>query len=103
MPVGDAARILLTSQRLSPELVDAFLVSAGFDAQRTSEPKTENDLNSFDEAIPDFNRVEGDFSNQSLSVSVSDWLDTHPLAKWGALAGTLGLVFLAGQAFKIMD
>lgn len=100
MPVGDAARILLTSQRLSPELVDTFLVSAGFDTQRTSQTKLEDDANSFYEAIPYFNRVEGDFSNQSLSVSVSDWLDTHPVAKWGAIAGTLGLVFLAAQAVK---
>lgn len=100
MIVGDAAKIIWMIQRLSPSLVDTLLTQLGFNTQRTSKPKTEDEINNFYQPISEFNRVEGDFSDQSLPVSISDWLDTHPVAKWGAIAGTLGLVFLAAQAAK---
>ncbi|ACK73427.1 short-chain dehydrogenase/reductase SDR [Gloeothece citriformis PCC 7424] len=100
MIVGDAAKMIWAAQRVSPALLDAVLARTGFNSQRTAKPKTEDEVNSFYQPSSEFDHVEGDFGDQSLPVSVSDWLDTHPVAKWGVVAGTLGLVFLAGLAFK---
>lgn len=50
--------------------------------------------------IAGFDRVEGDLSNQSRANSYSTWLETHPTAKWGAIAvtvlGAVGLAVMAG-------
>jgi hypothetical protein len=32
-------------------------------------------------------RTDGDFGDQTLSRSLSTWLDTHPVAKRGLIAG----------------
>ncbi|MEH2208577.1 MAG: SDR family oxidoreductase [Nostoc sp.] len=97
--VGDVAKILDVVQRVSPSLVDSLLLLVGFDLLRSSEAKSEDAPNNFYQSVPEDDRVKGDFSNLVIP-SVSDWLDKNPLLQWGAIAGTLALAFLAGQAFN---
>ena len=89
-------------ERLSPQLMDTLLLQAGagFKLQKkTSEPKSEDAPDNLFEPIAGFDRVEGDFSKQSRANSYSTWLETHPTAKWGAIAvtvlGAFGLALLA--------
>ena len=98
---GGAGRAMDLIQRLSPQLMDTLLLQfgAGFKLQKTSEPKSEDAPDNLFEPIPGFDRVEGDFSKQSRANSYSTWLETHPTAKWGAIAvtalGAFGLALLA--------
>lgn len=95
--VGDAAKMMLLTQRLSPELMDTYLVNNGFKAQKTSAPKPEDAPDNLYEPIPGFDRVKGEFTSQEQSVSYSDWLEMHPTVKWSALAGlALGAIALLG-------
>jgi NAD(P)-dependent dehydrogenase (short-subunit alcohol dehydrogenase family) len=93
--VGGAGQTMLFLQRLSPALMDALLNQIGFQLQQTKEPKSEQEPDNLFESIAD-NRVQGDFSNQARP-SVSTWLNTHPVAKWGMLAalGVMALSVLA--------
>lgn len=93
--VGDVGKVLDVLQRLSPELLDAILVLIGFQGQMTTEPKTETAPNNVFEAIPGYDKVEGDFGNLAIP-SLSDFLDKNPPLKWGAIsATTLGAAALA--------
>jgi len=98
---GGAGRAMALIQRISPQLMDTLLLQAGagFKLQQTSEPKSEDAPNNLFELITGFDRVEGDFSKQSRANSYSTWLETHPMAKWGAIAvtvlGAVGLAVLA--------
>ncbi len=85
---GGAGRAMDLIQRLSPQLMDTLLLQggAGFKLQETSEPKSEEAPDNLFEPISGFDRVEGDFSKQSRANSYSTWLETHPTAKWGAIA-----------------
>lgn len=102
--VGGAGQVMLFAQRLSPQLMDAFMLQTGFKLQKTSEPKSEDAPDNLFEPISGYDRVEGDFSDQSRAHSYSTWLETHPQAKWSAIAlsalGAFGLAMLAAQAFK---
>ncbi|MBW4690980.1 MAG: SDR family oxidoreductase [Lyngbya sp. HA4199-MV5] len=100
--VGDVGKVLDLLQRLSPALVDSFLVLAGFQGQKTNELKAADAPNNLYEPVADHDRVEGDFG--SLTVpSVTDWLDRHPGLGWGiagTAAGAAVLAMLAAQAFN---
>jgi NAD(P)-dependent dehydrogenase (short-subunit alcohol dehydrogenase family) len=98
---GGAGRAMSLIQRLSPQLMDTLLLQAGagFKLQETSEPKSEDAPDNLFEPIAGFDQVEGDFSKHSRANSYSTWLETHPTAKWGAIAvtvlGAAGLAILA--------
>jgi len=74
-------------QRLSPALVDNLLALIGFQGQRTTEVKTEQDANNLYGTTPEYDRVEGDFGNLTVP-SVTDWVDRNPLLSWGLAAST---------------
>ncbi|WP_026087760.1 hypothetical protein ACF3DV_11550 [Chlorogloeopsis fritschii PCC 9212] len=99
--VGDAGQMMLFAQRLSPRLMDAFVVQTGFKAQMTAQPKPEDAPDNLFEPISDFDRVEGDFSDRT-QASISTWLETHPKVKWGTLftLGAAALGVVATQVFK---
>lgn len=67
--VGGAGKIILLAQRISPSLVDAYMVRNGFDSQYTKEPKSENAPNNLFEPILGYDKIEGDFSSQAKSSS----------------------------------
>jgi NAD(P)-dependent dehydrogenase (short-subunit alcohol dehydrogenase family) len=85
--VGDVGKILDVLQRVSPGLVDALLVAIGFQFQKTEETKSYAPNNLY-EAMPENDRIEGDFGHLAIP-SFTDWIDREPLLKWGALAGAV--------------
>ena len=94
---GDVGRVLDVLQRLSPELVDSILAVIGFAGQRTNEPKSEDAPdNLFTPAIPEYDRVKGDFDHLVIPTFL-DWFDMNPPLKWGAVGfAALGIAALLG-------
>ncbi|MBW4498690.1 MAG: SDR family oxidoreductase [Scytonema hyalinum WJT4-NPBG1] len=94
---GDVGRVLDVLQRLSPELVDSILAVIGIPGQRTNEPKSEDAPdNLFAPAIPEYDRVKGDFDHLVIPTFL-DWFDMNPPVKWGAVAfAALGVAALLG-------
>jgi NAD(P)-dependent dehydrogenase (short-subunit alcohol dehydrogenase family) len=93
--VGDIGRILDVLQRLSPGLVDAFLLLTGFTLQRTNEPKSEDDPNNLYVPVPEHDRTLGDFTHLTIP-SVTDGIARHPILNSG-FAGASALALLATQ------
>lgn len=92
--VGDVGKVLDVLQRFSPALVDAFLVLAGFQGQKTNELKSADAPNNLYEPVAEHDRVEGDFGNLEVP-SLTDWLDRHPALGWGVAGTAAGAAFLA--------
>jgi NAD(P)-dependent dehydrogenase (short-subunit alcohol dehydrogenase family) len=90
---GGAAKPMILGQRLSPRLMDAIMLHGGFESQMTDEPKPENAPDALFGPVEDEDRAEAEFGGQTLSRSLVTWLDTHPVAKRGLVAGAaLGIV-----------
>ena len=90
---GGAGKGMILGQRLSPHFMDALMLFGGFGSQMTDEPKPEGGPDGLFGPMEDQNRAEGDFGDETLSSSLSTWLDTHPVVKQGIVAGaTLGVV-----------
>jgi hypothetical protein len=93
---GGAAKAMILNQRLSPRLMDAFLLRTGFDSQKTDEPKPEGGPDNLFGPIEGQDRTEGDFGDRAHPRSYYNWLETHPAARRGLLAGlALGAAALA--------
>ena len=84
---GGAAKPMILGQRLSPRLMDAIMLRGGFESQMTDEPKPENAPDALFGPVEDEDRAEAEFGGQTLSRSLVTWLDTHPVAKRGLVAG----------------
>jgi NAD(P)-dependent dehydrogenase (short-subunit alcohol dehydrogenase family) len=100
--VGDVGKVLDVLQRLSPALVDAFLVLAGFQGQKTNELKSADAPNNLYEPVAENDRVEGDFGNLTIP-SVTDWFDRHPALGWGVAGTAVGAAFLAMLATQAFN
>ena len=72
---GGAAKALLTTQRLSPRLLDALLVRIGFRTQQSDQPDTVGD--NLDTALSGWGRTEGSFGRGAWSRSAYNWLETR--------------------------
>jgi NAD(P)-dependent dehydrogenase (short-subunit alcohol dehydrogenase family) len=91
---GGAGKGMILTQRLSPRLMDVLMLRGGFDSQRTDIPKPEDAPDGLFGPIEGYDTAEGDFGRESLSRSLTTWLDTHPAARRGVVAGAA----LAGLA-----
>ncbi|WP_026732565.1 SDR family oxidoreductase [Fischerella sp. PCC 9605] len=67
--VGDAGKMILAAQRISPSLVDAYMVRKAFSGQRTNEPKSETSPDNLYEPIQGYDTIEGDFSDKARTWS----------------------------------
>ena len=83
---GGAGKGLILGQRLSPRLMDALMLLGGFGSQQTDEPKPEDAPAALFAPVEGKDRAEADFGGQTLSRSLTTWLDTHPAAKRGLVA-----------------
>jgi NAD(P)-dependent dehydrogenase (short-subunit alcohol dehydrogenase family) len=92
--VGAAARALITSQQISPQTVDAFMETFGFEVHYTDEPKSADDSNNLFEPVEGQGTVEGTFSEQAiLARSYDARSGLPPAARWIAEANTaLGIL-----------
>ena len=84
---GGAGKCMVLGQRLSPRLMDALMLIGGFGTQQTDEPKPEDAPDALFAPVEGQDRTEADFGGQTLSRSLATWLDTHPAAKRGLVAG----------------
>jgi len=89
---GGAAQALIVNQRFSPRLLDAVLATwAGFDPQKTDEPRSEDDPDNLYTPIRGHDTAKDGF--RALSRSLYNWLEMHPTVRRGAAVGTaLGLL-----------
>ncbi len=83
---GGAGKGLILGQRLSPHLMDALMLLGGFESQKTDEPKPEDAPDGLFAPVEGQDRAEADFEGQTLSRSLTTWLDTHPAAKRSLIA-----------------
>lgn len=101
---GAAGHVLTIGQRLSPVLMDALLLGAGFTTQMTNEPKPASAPNNLFTPIPGyFDKVAGDFSAEALATSLFTQLKlTWPaqLLRSGARSA-LGVVGLVGNLARL--
>src|SRR5205823_2795005 len=63
--VGGAGKQIIQTQRLAPGLLDAALARFGFRLQQTDEPELPDDPNNLYGPLPEYDRVEGDFSDRA--------------------------------------
>ena len=85
---GGVGRQLLSMQKLSPRLMDALALRAGFRLQQTKEPKSADAPNNLFEPVQGDDRVEGDFGRMAFRRSLYNWAETHPKTRRAALLGT---------------
>lgn len=99
--VGGAGKAGIVTQRISPRLMDAFLLRTAFTLQRTGDPKSEDAPHNLFEPIEGYDRVAGDFGGEAQSWSVYTWLATHPMMRRVLRSTALGAIgLLAARAFK---
>lgn len=84
--VGGSGQVMLSGQRLSPRLMDAMLKRTAFSAQRTDEPRSQEAPNNLYGPMPEYDRVEGDFSRQAALMKPSTLLQDGVGGALGAMA-----------------
>jgi hypothetical protein len=84
---GGAARMRILLQKLSPKLMDAMALLVGFKMQKTDDPEPADAPNNLFAPVPGDERTEGDVTARSHPTSLYNWLETHPGARCGAVAG----------------
>jgi NAD(P)-dependent dehydrogenase (short-subunit alcohol dehydrogenase family) len=102
--VGGAAKLFSAAQRISPAMVDAMQLRTAFAGQQTDEPKSDDAPDNLFEPIAGYDRVTGDFGDQALQHSASNWVDLHPAARDFAIgAGLIAGAALLLRAFRGAD
>jgi short-subunit dehydrogenase len=94
--VGGGGKMLTAMQRVSPALVDAFMLGPGkaFAKQKTDEP--DNGQDNLFAPMAGSGSVTGQFGEKSKSTSVyTEQLEMHPARQRGLLAAAAALMFLA--------
>ncbi len=81
--IGDAARAFTLANSVAPGLIDGWLQVTGADWQQTSIPKSVDAPDSVFGPIEGYDRVEGEFANQVVPVSLSPWLNPQQQALQG--------------------
>ena len=87
--VGGAARAVISTQTVSPRLLDTVLERVGFEVHYTDEPKPEDAPDNLFEPIEGHNTSEGSFSDRAHPRSLYNWLELRPAVKRAALAGAV--------------
>jgi len=91
--VGGAARAVISTQTVSPRLLDTVLKRVGFEVHYTDEPKPADAPDNLFAPIEGHNTSEGSFGDRAHPKSLYNWLEMHPVVRRGAAAGmALGLL-----------
>ena len=72
---GGSAKALLTTQRISPRLLDALLVRVGFRTQLSDQ--NDEGADNLETPLRGWGRSEGSFSRGAWSRSAYNWLETR--------------------------
>ena len=93
LAVGGAARAVISTQTVSPRLLDTVLKRVGFEVHYTDEPKPADAPDNLFAPIEGHNTSEGSFGDRAHPKSLYNWLKMHPVVRRGAAAGmALGLL-----------
>jgi NAD(P)-dependent dehydrogenase (short-subunit alcohol dehydrogenase family) len=68
---GGGAKTMVALQRLSPTLMDAFLLKTGFSGQETDEAKDSSAPDNLFKALESSGHIQGDFSGEARASSVA--------------------------------
>src|SRR5215212_1716128 len=94
--VGGAARAVMTTQQVSPRLLDVLLRRFCFGVHYTDEPKTEDDPDNLFAPVQGLDTVEGSFGHRAHPRSLYNRLELHPALKrataLGAALAALGIL-----------
>lgn len=88
--VGGAGKALAVLESFAPRLADRALEMVAFEGQRSDEPKPEGAPDNLYASLAGYDRVEGDFTDESRQTSLYTWLATHPAAARAITLGALG-------------
>lgn len=98
--VGGSGQVMLSGQRMSPRLMDAFLKRTAFSAQKTHEPRSPESPNNLYGPVPEYDRVEGDFTRQAGLMKPSAWLQDGAGRALGAVAAGALLTIGVGMLLE---
>ncbi len=91
--VGGAARAILTSQQVSPKLVDTFFERFGIEVQHTDQPKSPDAPNNLFKYVEGYDRVEGSFSDQAIPGIFTNLPELNSVSRLAADTSTaLGIL-----------
>lgn len=85
--VGDAGKLLVWMKRWFPGLVHWFVLNTGFSGQRTGDPKSEDAPDNLYAPLPNHTDVHGEFGMRALPVSLSNWMERHPIVQKAVAGG----------------
>jgi hypothetical protein len=88
--IGEAARMLINGQKLSPRMLDALLSRVGPRLQRTQQPKAEAAPDNLWASTNGPNQVEGEFGRYVQPVSPLTSLQFRPTLRRALLLGGVG-------------
>lgn len=93
---GGGGQAMILGQRLSPALMDRFVLAGGFSGQKTEEARTADFPNNLYDTLKEvrLSHVGGDFSIIAKAKSMGNWLETHPAARRAIFAGVAMFLFL---------
>ena len=93
---GGAGQAMILGQRISPALMDRFVLVGGFDGQKTSEERSADFASNLYDTLSEARlfHVGGDFSITAKAKSLGNWLETHPAARRAIYAGIAMFLFL---------
>lgn len=91
---GGANQPMLLLQRISPRLLDTFMIPLAFSLQKTNEPKGADAPSNLFKPIPSQDRVTGDSARGAKGWSAYTWLETHPELRLLLASGALGVAVL---------
>jgi NAD(P)-dependent dehydrogenase (short-subunit alcohol dehydrogenase family) len=87
--VGGAARVVISTQTVSPRLLDAVLERVGFEVHYTDEPKPEDAPDNLFEPIEGHNTSEGSFGDRAHPRGLCNRLELRPAVRRAALTGAV--------------
>jgi len=79
----------VTTQQISPRLLDALLQRFGLGVHYTDEPKAEDAPDNLFGPVEGLDTVEGSFGHRAHPISPYNWLQLHPKVKRGAALGAV--------------
>jgi len=94
MIAGGAGKMFIQTQKISPRLMDAMLLLAGFKSQKSDEPKSVEAPDNLYGPISGYNKAEGDFGSISFRHSLYNWLGRHPFVRRTIFSSALGAAAL---------
>jgi hypothetical protein len=88
--VGGAGWFMQLLRRVSPAAAQGYMGTAGFQQQRSDQPKTAIAPDNLYEHVEGYNQVSGEYGEQTMYASPQLWLATHPRARMAIKAAVLG-------------